>query len=229
MYCQDAMVEIHSVEGALTANLLPGTPLGVPKHQQSPGINIGLANQSAWRQGNQKKCQELASIVEIAISMKVMVTTNVETDLDVVNGMQGTIVVIFLHLEESYNETEGEVILTFLPLFILVKLNCMMTNLDEMTKHWWKKMGWSYSFVSEPYLFLAKMHSFYELTVLVVDITALQCLCGCAAVTGGAMSSGSMLLGWQMKTRPTMKSWKANMSTGLCSTEAWQKSILQAG
>ncbi|KAL4063923.1 hypothetical protein V8B97DRAFT_1860678, partial [Scleroderma yunnanense] len=90
-----------------------------------------LANQSAQRQGNQKQHQELASSVEIVIGMKVMVTSNIKTDLDVANSTQGTIVNIFLHSEESYSTMEGGVILTFLPLFILAKLDCTRTSALE--------------------------------------------------------------------------------------------------
>jgi hypothetical protein len=38
--------------------------------------------------------------VEIAISMKVMVTSNIKTDLDVTNGAHGEIVDIILHPDE---------------------------------------------------------------------------------------------------------------------------------
>ncbi|KAL4062257.1 hypothetical protein J3A83DRAFT_4195539 [Scleroderma citrinum] len=44
---------------------------------------------------------------------------------------QGTIVNIFLHSEESYSTMEGGVILTFLPLFILAKLDCTRTSALE--------------------------------------------------------------------------------------------------
>ena len=60
----------------------------------------------ATRSMNKKSRQELPATVELAIGMKVMVTTNVETDLDITNGARGTIVDIILHPDESYSEQE---------------------------------------------------------------------------------------------------------------------------
>ena len=60
--------------------------------------------------------------MELAIGMKVMVTTNMETDLDITNGARGTIVDIILHLDKSYSEQEREVALKNAPLYLLVRL-----------------------------------------------------------------------------------------------------------
>ena len=61
-------------------------------------------------------------MVELAIGMKVMVTTNVETDLDITNGARGTIMDIILHPDESYSEEGRDIVLKNIPLYLLVKL-----------------------------------------------------------------------------------------------------------
>jgi len=63
-------------------------------------------------------------MIELALGMKVMVTTNVETDLDITNGAQGTIVDIILHPDEEYSKDKQEVVLKHVPLYLLVKLDC---------------------------------------------------------------------------------------------------------
>ena len=61
--------------------------------------------------------------INIAIGMKVMVTENVETDLDITNGARGRIVSIVLHPEEPPLGDHPVVHLKHLPLYILVKLD----------------------------------------------------------------------------------------------------------
>jgi len=63
-------------------------------------------------------------MIELALGMKVMVTTNVETDLDITNGARGTIVDIILHPDEEYSKDKQEVVLKHVPLYLLVKLDC---------------------------------------------------------------------------------------------------------
>lgn len=65
----------------------------------------------------------LPDIVELAVGMKVMVTENVETDLDITNGARGEIVGIVLHQDEPPLGDESMVTLKHLPAYILVKLN----------------------------------------------------------------------------------------------------------
>ena len=61
--------------------------------------------------------------VEFAVGMKVMVTTNIATDLDITNGARGEIVDIVLHPQEPPISTTAPVVrLKHLPAFILVKL-----------------------------------------------------------------------------------------------------------
>ncbi|KAA1479531.1 hypothetical protein DENSPDRAFT_742829, partial [Dentipellis sp. KUC8613] len=59
----------------------------------------------------------------IAVGMKVMVTTNIETDPDIMNGTHGTIVDIVLCPDEpAHNSSDTEVELENLPLYMLIKL-----------------------------------------------------------------------------------------------------------
>ena len=55
--------------------------------------------------------------------MKVLVTNNIETDLDVTNGAWGTIVDIVLHLDEPPLGDELIIHLKYLPSYLLVKLS----------------------------------------------------------------------------------------------------------
>ncbi|QRV90748.1 Helitron helicase-like domain at N-terminus [Ceratobasidium sp. AG-Ba] len=67
----------------------------------------------------------LPDTVELAIGMEVMVTYNVETELDVANGARGTIVEIILDRREQLDglaETPTEVKLNYPPECVLVKL-----------------------------------------------------------------------------------------------------------
>ena len=73
--------------------------------------------------------QDLPDVVQIAISMKVMVTQNVETDLDIMNGTQGTIVDIWLRPDKpAFTEFQPLIKLKFLPVCILVKLDRTRTT-----------------------------------------------------------------------------------------------------
>lgn len=68
--------------------------------------------------------KDLLYKIEFAIGMKVMVTDNVETDLDITNGARGEIVDIVLHPDEPpINHGISVVSLKYLPVYILVKLS----------------------------------------------------------------------------------------------------------
>ena len=75
-----------------------------------------------------KNKQYLPKKVELLISMKVMVTTNIKTDLDIMNGACGTIKDIVLHPEEVY-QTDAEEIAMRLPLYFLMKFDWTHTML----------------------------------------------------------------------------------------------------
>lgn len=71
-----------------------------------------------------KKRKELPESVEIAVGAKVLVTQNIETDLDIANGTRGEIVDIVLDEREPAIDPSGDVVnLKYPPAYILVKLN----------------------------------------------------------------------------------------------------------
>ncbi|KAJ8590087.1 hypothetical protein M405DRAFT_737527, partial [Rhizopogon salebrosus TDB-379] len=81
-----------------------------------------VADRDGTRKG--KNAGDLQREVHIAVGMEVMVTRNIETDLDITNGARGTVVDIFLHPEEpQHDEEESTTTLSYPPAFILVKLN----------------------------------------------------------------------------------------------------------
>jgi len=82
-----------------------------------------------------KQCrQELPEVVRLAYGMKVMVTQNVETDLDIMNGARGIIVDIWLHPEEPpFNQQQPITKLKYMPVCILVKLDrTCATQLNDL-------------------------------------------------------------------------------------------------
>ena len=86
-----------------------------------------LANR-AWQNPQSKKRLQLPAKVELAIGMKVMVTTNIETDLDITNGARGVIVDVVLNPGEIYSKEAEEVATAKLPLYLLVKLDWTRTT-----------------------------------------------------------------------------------------------------
>jgi hypothetical protein len=73
---------------------------------------------------SRRKRKDLPSKIEIAKGMKVLVTNNIETDLDVTNGARGEIVDIILHPDEPpISANEPVVHLKYLPSYLLVKLS----------------------------------------------------------------------------------------------------------
>ncbi|EIM80931.1 uncharacterized protein STEHIDRAFT_32714, partial [Stereum hirsutum FP-91666 SS1] len=75
------------------------------------------------KSGREDKRNSLPDVVEIAIGMKVMVTTNVETDLDIANGARGTVVGVVLHQGETGVASGDTVTLQHMPAYILVRLD----------------------------------------------------------------------------------------------------------
>ncbi|KAI1785898.1 hypothetical protein LXA43DRAFT_855930, partial [Ganoderma leucocontextum] len=67
--------------------------------------------------------KDLPEDIELARGMTVMVTRNLNTDLDVANGARGEIVDIILHPLEPALPDEPVVKLKFMPTYILVKLD----------------------------------------------------------------------------------------------------------
>ena len=66
----------------------------------------------------------LAPVLMLAIGMKVMVTSNIETELDIANGARGKVVDIMLDKREpAHSEKDCRVKLQYPPVYVLVKLN----------------------------------------------------------------------------------------------------------
>ncbi|OBZ68217.1 ATP-dependent DNA helicase PIF6 [Grifola frondosa] len=84
---------------------------------------------------SRKDCGGLPNMVELAIGMKVMVTMNVKTDLDVANGSRGTIVDIILDPREPEIGAAQIVHLQYPPACVIVKLEycrqAALTNLQQ--------------------------------------------------------------------------------------------------
>jgi hypothetical protein len=77
-----------------------------------------------------RKHKDLPWRIKLSKGMKVLVTDNVEMDLDVTNGVQGEIVDIFLHPDEPPPSDKPTVYLKYMPSYILTTLR---------HHHW---MGW---------------------------------------------------------------------------------------
>jgi len=70
-----------------------------------------------------RKRKDLPETIELAIGMKVMVTSNIATDLDITNGARGVITDIVLDPDEPPLEGDSITTLKHLPRCVLVKLN----------------------------------------------------------------------------------------------------------
>jgi PIF1-like helicase len=81
-----------------------------------------IANSNNKGSKNRKERGGLPDVVDLCIGMKVMVTFNIRTDLDVSNGSRGEIVDIVLDERESTLPNESIVRLTYPPLYVLVRL-----------------------------------------------------------------------------------------------------------
>ena len=82
-----------------------------------------------------KKLKSLPDEIEIAIGMKVLVTYNVETSLDITNGARGTISNIIFDAREDMNQCTSVQRLQYLPKYILVHMNrtkvCKLSGLPD--------------------------------------------------------------------------------------------------
>ncbi|PSR77379.1 hypothetical protein PHLCEN_2v7930 [Hermanssonia centrifuga] len=75
------------------------------------------------KSANRRRGQDLPRRVELAKGMKVLVTTNLETDLDLTNGARGEIIDIVLDPDEPAIGTDSIIHLKHLPLYVLVKMS----------------------------------------------------------------------------------------------------------
>ena len=82
-----------------------------------------------------RKRKNLPEVIELAIGMKVMVTSNIATDLDITNGARGTVVDIILDPDEPTLGDSSIITLKHLPQCVLVKLNrtraARLTGLED--------------------------------------------------------------------------------------------------
>ena len=114
---QHATESRHIVFTAEAEDTIKGQPLTLEQR-------YAAASRHAVKGFGKEDKDGLLESVDMAIGMKVMVTRNVETDLDITNGARGTIVDILLHPEEPViTMLEPRIHLKHLPLCLLVKLD----------------------------------------------------------------------------------------------------------
>ena len=83
----------------------------------------GLTKMERYISASKPKTKDqLDKWITLAIEMKILVTLNIETELDLANGARGMIIKIVLHPEEEVS-TDQEVVLKHTPLYVLVKLD----------------------------------------------------------------------------------------------------------
>ena len=93
---------------------IKGTPLTLKER-------YALANR--YKHTKRRRNKDLPDSILLAIGMKVMVTNNLQTDLDITNGARGVITDIILNQDEPLLEDGSTIQLKFLPQCILVKLS----------------------------------------------------------------------------------------------------------
>ncbi|THH12700.1 hypothetical protein EW146_g7451 [Bondarzewia mesenterica] len=107
---------------------------GGPRHL-SIGEHCEVAKRSLHTTKRRDQRKDLPNEIELSVGMKVMVTTNLETDLDITNGARGDIVHIALHPDEPSIGTTDTIHLEYLPIYILVHLDrtrtAQLDGLDE--------------------------------------------------------------------------------------------------
>jgi hypothetical protein len=110
-----------------------------PAEDKIKGRDLSLAERyglaARGSSGKRKRKKDLPDMIEIAIGAKVLVTQNIDTDLDVMNGARGEIVDIVLHPDEPPFEGGPIIKLKYLPAYILVKMErtraTKLEGLDE--------------------------------------------------------------------------------------------------
>ncbi|KAJ7187076.1 hypothetical protein C8R46DRAFT_1274132, partial [Mycena filopes] len=115
--CQESKQQLYICRAQDTYR---GRPLNLGERHN---LAAHLSKKSRRGQNNSMQVKDLPQEIELAIGMKVMVTSNLETDLDLTNGARGEIVDIILHPDEPPVGDEPIVHLQNLPAYILVKLS----------------------------------------------------------------------------------------------------------
>ncbi len=94
---------------------------------------LTLAEQCALAGRKGRKRKTLPETIELAIGMQVMVTSNIQTDLDLANGARGVIVGIVLHPDEPPQGDDCIVRLQRVPSYVLVKMQrTRASKLDDL-------------------------------------------------------------------------------------------------
>jgi len=87
------------------------------------------------KKGRRRRDKGLPESIHLAIGMKVMVTNNLQTDLDITNGARGVVTEIILNPNEPPLGDDSMVTLKYLPECVLVKLSrtraAALPNLEE--------------------------------------------------------------------------------------------------
>ena len=98
MQWNDASVHKHC-QGKKTKLFICTVEDHIGGRKLSLAEHYGVVARNRIQEGGKQrqKSNDLSAAVEIAVGMKVMVTSNVETDLNVTNGACGEIVDIILH------------------------------------------------------------------------------------------------------------------------------------
>ena len=96
-------------------------------HDTIKGKPLSLAQRfalaSRYKTDRRRKRKDLPESIHLAIGMKVMVTNNLQTDLDITNGARGVITDIILDPDEPNFGDDPIVTLKHLPACVLVKLS----------------------------------------------------------------------------------------------------------
>ncbi|KAI0076306.1 hypothetical protein K474DRAFT_1645141 [Panus rudis PR-1116 ss-1] len=125
MHWNEAASRKHCEESGVQLFICPSddTIRGRPLSMVERYIAASKKSRKGRRGGGNERAG-LPDEVRIAKGMKVMVTLNVETDLDIANGTRGEIVDIILDPEEPPLQTSGYIVkLTKPPAYVLVKLD----------------------------------------------------------------------------------------------------------
>ena len=119
----DAAVRKHCCDAKKRLFICPAEDR-INGRQLTLAERYGVVNRSVHKGGRRRsrRNNDLPDAVELAVGMKVMVTANIETDLDVTNGARGEIVDIILHPDEPPLGDDSIVTLKYLPSYILVKM-----------------------------------------------------------------------------------------------------------
>lgn len=88
----------------------------------SPVERLAFEKRNTGRSGGRDGGTDLPDCIKLAVGMPVLLTQNLETDLDITNGANGCIVEIVLHPDDHDQGNDQFVHLRRLPLYVLVEM-----------------------------------------------------------------------------------------------------------